>query len=114
MRAKTKYDTLVGTSSADISNLVEGGATLEKLIKSLDEDFDFKKYNPIGLSIMGTFDFSVSFILIDKYKSNPKKDHLVKMTTNITKKDFQYLFRYLNIVLYTNNKYSDYKIDEEI
>lgn len=114
MKANTKYNTLKGSASADISNLVKGGDTLEKLVKSLIEDFNFERYEPIGLSILGSHDFNISLILVDKEKSKPDNKYIVRMITNITKKDFKLLFRYFNVVLYSDEKYSDYKIEEDI
>lgn len=118
MKASVQYNDFKGTASADISDFLggAGGDDMEGLAKYFD--LNQERFTPIGISIYGTNKFYVSLVCVDKEKSTPEKEHIVKMSCEVEdeKEILDILFKRLHIVLHNkfDDKYPNLEYDEEV
>jgi len=115
MKARTQYTDLFGTAAADIADITTQSNDLTQLANFFK--INQERFEVIGISVYGTEDFYVSFICVDKEKSTPEKDHIVKLYIDEEYKDIlSLLFKRLEIVLYGkfDNKYPSIDDYEEV
>lgn len=118
MKADVQYNDFVGTAAADISDAL--GSKYGDHLESYGKYFkiDESRFEVVGLSIYGTDEPYVSLVCVDKQKSTPTKEHIVKMSIEIEnpKDTLDFLFKRLHIVLYGrfDEKYRNMDYDEEI
>ena len=113
MKATTKYNDLIGTSAADISDNI----SFKDFLASRNVDTD--RFEAIGAKFFSGYNnyFSVYIICIDKAKSTEKNKHIVELTfeENFGLNEFFNLFKRFEVVV--SQKFSNYqeeKIEESI
>ncbi len=130
MKAKVQYDDFKGTVAADISDMI--AAHKGNYISSIGEYFnvDQNRFKVIGVSLQGIENFELTLLCVDKLKSTPTRDFLVKMKFDLDaegqKRMLGLLFKRLNVVLFNSDddsylhhseydeiiNYSDYHANE--
>jgi hypothetical protein len=117
MKADVQYNDFIGTAAADISDFL--GSKYGDNLESFGKYFklDLNRFKVVGLSIYGTENHYISLLCVDSEKSTNEKEHLIKMSIDITDdKDFLgFLFRSLHLVLHSrfDDKYPNLDYDEE-
>lgn len=120
MKAKVQYNDFVGSVAADISDSI--AAKKGNYISSIGEYFNVnqEKFKVVGVSLSGIHNFEITLVCIDKEKSTPTKEHLVKMNLDLDelgqKQMLDLLFKRLNFVLFDAGQeaYSNASCDEVI
>lgn len=118
MKASVQYNDFLGTAAADISDslsLLDGN-----YLKAIGKYFklDDSRFEPVGISFFGTDHFHISLLCLDKVKSSPAKDYIVKMSMDVKdERDIlRILFKRLQVVVYSRSdkKYANLECDEEV
>ncbi|MHC5202712.1 hypothetical protein [Myroides sp. LJL119] len=120
MKAKVQYNDFVGSVAADISDSI--AAKKGNYISSIGEYFnvDQEKFKVVGVSLSGIHNFEITLVCVDKKKSTPNKEHLVKMNLALDesgqKQLLDLLFKRLNFVLFDAGQeaYSEACCDEVV
>ncbi len=118
MKASVQYNDFKGTVAADISDFL--GEPAYDDLNTIGEYFNLnqERFKIVGLSIYGTHDFSISLICVDKEKSSPQKEFIVKMSYDIERDNdiLDTLFKRFHVVLHDNldNKYPGLEYDQEV
>ncbi|MBB1148945.1 MULTISPECIES: hypothetical protein [unclassified Myroides] len=122
MKAKVQYNDFKGTVAADISDMI--AVNKGNYISSIGEYFDVdqERFKVVGVSLQGIQDFELTMLCIDKEKSTPFKEHLVKMKFDLDaegqKQMLGLLFKRLNVVLFDSgeneNEYANDNYDEVV
>ena len=108
MKAKVQYNDFKGTVAADISDMI--AVNKGNYISSIGEYFgvDQERFKVVGVSLQGIQDFELTMLCVDKEKSTPFKDHLVKMQFDLDaegqKQMLGLLFKRLNVVLFDSGE----------
>ncbi|MCS4237724.1 hypothetical protein M2306_002226 [Myroides gitamensis] len=108
MKAKVQYNDFKGTVAADISDMI--AVNKGNYISSIGEYFgvDQERFRVVGVSLQGIQDFELTMLCVDKEKSTPFKDHLVKMQFDLDaegqKQMLGLLFKRLNVVLFDSGE----------
>ncbi|MGG5577334.1 hypothetical protein ACPDHL_08340 [Myroides sp. C15-4] len=118
MKAKVQYNDFKGTVAADISDMI--AVNKGNYISSIGEYFgvDQERFKVVGVSLQGIQDFELTMLCIDRVKSTPFKEHLVKMQFDLDvegqKQMLGLLFKRLNVVLFDSgeNEYENDNYDE--
>ncbi|MGG5505253.1 MULTISPECIES: hypothetical protein [unclassified Myroides] len=114
MKAKVQYNDFKGTVAADISDMI--AVNKGNYISSIGEYFgvDQERFKVVGVSLQGIQDFELTMLCVDKVKSTPFKEHLVKMQFDLDaegqKRMLGLLFKRLNVVLFDSGE-EDYEND---
>lgn len=120
MKAKVQYNDFKGTVAADISDMI--AVNKGNYISSIGEYFgvDQERFKVVGVSLQGIQDFELTMLCIDRVKSTPFKEHLVKMQFDLDaegqKQMLGLLFKRLNVVLFDSgeNEYENDNYDEVV
>ena len=108
MKAKVQYNDFKGTVAADISDMI--AVNKGNYISSIGEYFgvDRERFRVVGVSLQGIQNFELTMLCVDKEKSTPFKDHLVKMQFDLDaegqKQMLGLLFKRLNVVLFDSGE----------
>ncbi|MDM1045373.1 hypothetical protein HX004_11465 [Myroides sp. 1354] len=114
MKAKVQYNDFKGTVAADISDMI--AVNKGNYISSIGEYFgvDQERFKVVGVSLQGIQDFELTMLCVDREKSTPFKDHLVKMQFDLDaegqKRMLGLLFKRLNVVLFDSGE-ENYETD---
>lgn len=120
MKAEVHYNDFTGSIAADISDRI--AANKGNYISSIGEYFgvDQERFKVVGVSMSGITSYSVTLICVDREKSSPLKEHIVKMTVDLDaegqKTMLGLLFKRINVMLFDagENHYSTLECDEEV
>lgn len=115
MKADVQYNDFKGSAAADISDYI--AVNFASGLKGIGHYFniDTERFTPIGISIYGTENFSVSLYCVDSERSTPEKEFIVKISIDRDKNLLDILFKRLHIVLHDRHdkKYPTLDYDEE-